>query len=153
MNLMFRPIGIIHSPFKKKEDIKKSRCIDPKGFANVQGKLALYKEFEEGLQDIDGFSHIILIFAFHKSEESKLYAHPPFDDKRRGVFSTRSPNRPNPIGVTVLKLLGRQGNLLKVSGVDMIEGTPVLDIKPYTPREQKSDARFGWLEQWITEKN
>jgi tRNA-Thr(GGU) m(6)t(6)A37 methyltransferase TsaA len=152
MKLIFKPIGIVHSPFKTKEDIKKSRCIDPRGFDNVQGELELSKEFEEGLQDIDGFSHIILIFAFHKSEESKLCAHPPFDDKRRGVFSTRSPNRPNPIGVTVLKLLRRQGRVLKVSGVDMIEGTPILDIKPYTPREQKPDARFGWLEQWITEK-
>ncbi len=152
MEIIFKPIGIVHSPFKAKEDIKKSRCIDPRGFDNIQGELELYKEFEEGLQDIDGFSHIILIFAFHKSEESKLHAHPPFDDKRRGVFSTRSPNRPNSIGVTVLKLLGRQGNVLKVSGVDMIEGTPIMDIKPYTPREQKSDARFGWLEQWLSEK-
>ena len=114
--------------------------------------LELFKEFEEGLQDIDGFSHIILIFAFHKSESRSLYAHPPFDDKKRGVFSTRSPNRPNPIGITVLKLLGRQGHVLKVSGTDMIEGTPILDIKPYTPREQKPEARFGWLEQWIAEK-
>jgi formylmethanofuran dehydrogenase subunit E len=80
--------------------------------------------------------------------EKKLYAHPPHDGKRRGVFSTRSPNRPNPIGLSVLQLVKRDKNKLQVIGVDMLEGTPVLDIKPYTPRDQKSDARFGWLEEW-----
>lgn len=150
MEILFKPIGIVHSPFKVKEDIKKPRCIDPRGFDSVQGELEIYSEFSEGLKDIDGFSHIILIFAFHKAEKHHLYAHPPFDGKKRGVFSTRSPSRPNSIGITVLTLLNRKGNVLRVSGVDMIEGTPVLDIKPYTPREQKLDAKFGWLEQWIT---
>ncbi len=147
MKFVFKPIGIVHSPFKKKEDIKKSRCIDPKGFDSVQGELAIYEEFAKGLQDIDGFSHIVLIFAFHKSTEKKLYSHPPFDDKRRGVFSTRSPNRPNPIGFSVLHLIKREKNVLHVQGVDIIEGTPILDIKPYTPRDQKPEARFGWLEE------
>jgi tRNA-Thr(GGU) m(6)t(6)A37 methyltransferase TsaA len=152
MEIVFKPIGIVHSPFTEKEDIKKSRNIDPRGFETVQGELEIYAEFAEGLEDIDGFSHIILIFAFHKSPEKKLHAHPPFDDKRRGVFSTRSPNRPNPVGFSVLQLIRRKENVLQVQGVDMIEGTPILDIKPYTPRDQKSEARFGWLEEWIAKK-
>jgi tRNA-Thr(GGU) m(6)t(6)A37 methyltransferase TsaA len=145
MEIRFRPIGTVHSPFKGREDIPRARCIDQQGFDDVQGELEIFKEFEEGLQDIDGFSHIILLFAFHKSEQRSLIAHPPYDGQQRGVFSTRSPHRPNPLGATVLKLFGRKGNVLKVSGIDMIEGTPILDIKPYTPRDQKSDARFGWL--------
>ena len=149
MEIIFKPIGIVHSPFKEKEDIKKSRNIDPKGFETVLGELEIFEEFAEGLQDIDGYSHIILIFAFHKSAERKLYAHPPFDDKRRGVFSTRSPNRPNPIGFSILRLFKRDKNKLQVQGVDMLEGTPILDIKPYTPRDLKPEARFGWLEEWL----
>lgn len=149
MEIVMEPIGIVHSPFKKKEDIKRSRNIDPKGFDSVQGKLEIFTKFVEGLQDIDGFSHIILIFAFHESTEKKLSANPPHDSKKRGVFATRSPNRPNPIGFSVLKLIGREENVLHVQGIDMIEGTPILDIKPYTPRDRKQEARFGWLEEWI----
>jgi tRNA-Thr(GGU) m(6)t(6)A37 methyltransferase TsaA len=149
MEIIFEPIGIIHSQFQKKEDIKKSRNLDPKGFETVRGELEIFGEFAEGLQDIDGFSYIILIFAFHKSTGKKLFAFPPFDGKQRGVFSTRSPNRPNPIGFSVLRLIERDKNVLHVLGVDMIEGTPILDIKPYTPRDQKPDARYGWLEEWL----
>jgi tRNA-Thr(GGU) m(6)t(6)A37 methyltransferase TsaA len=146
MEINLRPIGVVHSPFKKREDISRSRCIDPQGFDDVEGELEIFKEFEKGLEDIDGFSNLILLFAFHKSEEGSLIAHPPFDGKPRGVFSTRSPHRPNPLGFTVLKLIRRDGNVLKVSGVDMIEGTPILDIKPYTRRDLKKEAQFGWLE-------
>jgi tRNA-Thr(GGU) m(6)t(6)A37 methyltransferase TsaA len=149
MGIIFEPIGTVHSPFRTKEDIKKSRNIDPEGFKNVRGELEIFDKFDEGLQDLEGFSHIILIFVFHKSSEKKLCAYPPHDGKRRGVFSTRSPNRPNPIGLTVLQLLERNKNKLEVLGVDLIEGTPILDIKPYTPRDQKPEARFGWLEKWL----
>jgi tRNA-Thr(GGU) m(6)t(6)A37 methyltransferase TsaA len=148
MEIIFKPIGRVHSPFQEKEDIKKSRNIDPKGFEAIRGELEIFEEFAEGLQDIDGFSYIILVFVFHKSGEKKLYAHPPFDGERRGIFSTRSPNRPNPIGLSILRLIARDKNKLQVQGVDMLEGTPILDIKPYTPRDQKPDARFGWLEKW-----
>ena len=142
MEISFKPIGIVHSPFKEKDDIKKWRNTNPNGFQSVKGELEIFDEFAEGLQDLDGFSHIILIFAFHKSAEKKLFAHPPYDKKRRGIFSTRSPNRPNPIGFTVLRLLNRDKNNIHVQGMDMIEGTPILDIKPYTPRDQKPEARF-----------
>ncbi len=147
MKIVLEPIGIVHSPFKKKEDIARERCIDAHGFEDVVGEVEVFKKYQEGLSDIDGFSHLILIFAFHKSKEKKLTAHPPFDGKERGVFATRSPRRPNPIGMTVARFLGREGNVLRVSGIDMIEGTPILDIKPYTTRDQKEGIALGWLEQ------
>jgi tRNA-Thr(GGU) m(6)t(6)A37 methyltransferase TsaA len=149
MEIILKPIGTVHSPFQKKEDIKKSRNIDPNGFKDIKGELEIDEDFEQGLQDLDGFSHIIMVFVFHESKERKLFAHPPFDDKKRGVFATRSPSRPNPIGLTVLRLIKRDKNKLLVQGVDMLEGTPILDIKPYTPRDLKTEARFGWLEEWL----
>ncbi len=149
MEILFRPIGLFHSPFKTREDVPRNRCFEPQGYNDVEGELEIFKEFEDGLQDVDGFSHIILLFAFHKSEIRSLTAHPLYDGRKRGVLSTRSPHRPNPLGATVLKLVQREGNVLKVRGVDMIEGTPILDIKPYTPRDLKTDAKFGWLEEFI----
>jgi tRNA-Thr(GGU) m(6)t(6)A37 methyltransferase TsaA len=143
----FEPIGIFHTPFKNREDIPRKKYYDPHGFEDVRGEVEVFKNFEPGLDDIDGISHLILVFVFHESLERNLYAHPPFDSKRRGIFATRSPHRPNPIGVTVVKLEGREGNILKVSGLDMFEGTPVLDIKPYTPRDKKENATYGWLDQ------
>ena len=104
------------------------------------------KQYEEGLKDIEGFSHLIVLFAFHKSEGFQLHTKPLLDETLRGVFSTRSPHRPNPIGMTVVNVIGRKGNILQVSGMDMIEGTPILDIKPYTTRDQKSPLKLGWLE-------
>lgn len=142
----FEPIGVIHSPFQSREDIPREKCLDPRGFEDIRGQVEVFRDFEPALDDIDGFSNLIIIFVFHKSPERNLYAHPPFDGKKRGVFSTRSPHRPNPIGMTVVKLEGRDKNILRVSGVDMFEGTPVLDIKPYTLRDKKEDAAFGWLD-------
>jgi tRNA-Thr(GGU) m(6)t(6)A37 methyltransferase TsaA len=143
----FEPIGIIHSPFKNREDIPRKKCFDPQGFEDVLGEVEVFKNFEPGLDDIDGFSHLFLVFVFHESQERNLYAHPPFDNKKRGIFATRSPHRPNPVGITIVKFEGREGNILKVSGLDMFEGTPVLDIKPYTPKDKKENATFGWLDK------
>lgn len=143
----FEPIGIVHSPFKRRDDIPGEKNRDPHGFEDVFGEVEVFENFEPGLDDIDGFSHIILIFVFHESLERKLYAHPPFDGKKRGIFATRSPHRPNPVGMTVVKLEGREENILKISGLDMFEGTPILDIKPYTPREYKENATYGWLDR------
>lgn len=143
----FEPIGIVHSPFKRRDDIPGEKNRDPHGFEDVFGEVEVFENFEPGLDDIDGFSHIILIFVFHESLERKLYAHPPFDSKKRGIFATRSPHRPNPVGMTVVKLEGREENILKISGLDMFEGTPILDIKPYTPREFKENALYGWLDR------
>ena len=146
MKLEFKPIGVVHSPFKKKEDIEPKKYANARGFDHIQGELEIFDDFEAVLKDTEGFSHLMVLFAFHLSEGFKLHTYPLLDDKLRGVFSTRSPHRPNPIGLSIVKVLERHGNILKVSGVDMIEGTPILDLKPYTPRDQKSPLKLGWLE-------
>jgi len=143
--IRFRPIGIVHSPFHVREDIDRRRNLRPNGFSDIRGELEIDPAYAAGLKDIAGFSHLIIIFAFHKSGPAHLLVKPPFESRRRGVFSTRSPHRPNPIGMTVVRLLGRRGNILKVSGVDMLDGTPVLDIKPYTSRDSKRGRKRGWM--------
>jgi len=146
MNIRFKPIGVVHSPFRKPQDIPKKRVYDTQSYEPVEGELEIFAEFQEGLKDIEGFSHLIILFSFHKSRQEHLTAHPPCQTKTRGVFATRSPHRPNLIGMTVVRLIERNGKILRVSGIDMIEGTPVLDIKPYTSRDQKMDIRLGWIE-------
>jgi len=143
--MLIDPVGVVRSSFKNRGDIKRKKDSQTKNKHDFKGKLEIFKEFEPGLKDIDGFSHLIIIFTFHKSTQGNLYAHPPRDGKKRGVFATRSPDRPNPIGMTIVKLLKREGNILTVSGIDMIEGTPILDIKPYTRSDLKEEAAFGWL--------
>jgi len=149
MELKFKPIGVVHSPFKKIEDIQTKKYANAQGFDSIKGELEIFKEYEAGLKDTEGFSHLIVLYAFHKSKGFKLHTKPFLDEKLRGVFSTRSPHRPNPIGLTIVKIIERKGNVLKVGGMDMIEGTPILDIKPYTPRDQKSPLNLGWLEDKI----
>lgn len=146
MEITFKPIGVVHSPFRRKEDIDPARNIRPAGFSDVKGTLEIDERYASGLRDISGFSHLIVIFVFHQSSGSKLQVKPPFHHRRRGVFSTRSPHRPNPLGMTVVRLLGRKKNILKVSGLDMLDGTPILDIKPYTTKEQKRRVRPGWMQ-------
>jgi len=135
------PIGIIHTPFKRKEDapIQPSR-------SNTRGEVEVFKEYEEGLEDIEGFSHIILIYQFHKSEGYSLKVKPYLDDNLRGLFATRAPRRPNQIGLSVVKLLKRKENILFIEGIDVLEGTPLLDIKPYVPDfHPKEQVNVGWL--------
>jgi tRNA-Thr(GGU) m(6)t(6)A37 methyltransferase TsaA len=141
----FQPIGVVHSPFKNKEDIPAERCASAEGFSDVRGEIEIFKEYEAGLKDTDGFSHLIIFFVFHQSRGFELITKPFLDSRRRGVFSTRSPHRPNPIGMTVVQVIGREQNVLRVAGVDMIEGTPILDIKPYTSRDIKRAVKLGWL--------
>jgi len=141
----FRPIGVVHSPFKTKEDIDPRRNLNPHGFSRIKAELEIFKPYARGLKDVDGFSHLIVLFAFHQSRQKKLLVKPPLEARWRGVFSTRSPHRPNPIGLTVVRLLGRRGNILAVSGADMLDGTPILDLKPYTRREIKRSVELGWL--------
>ena len=140
-----RPIGVVHSPFRVREDVDPRRNSSPGGFSDVHGEIEIDPAYAAGLKDISGLSHLIVIFAFHKSGPGHLLVKPPFETRRRGVFSTRSPHRPNPVGMTVVRLLGRRGNILKVSGVDMLDGTPVLDIKPYTSRDSKRGVKRGWM--------
>jgi tRNA-Thr(GGU) m(6)t(6)A37 methyltransferase TsaA len=136
-----RPIGFVRSPYSETSQI-------PKGCGakhEAEGVLEILPEFEEGLTDIEGFSHLFVIWAFHKAEGFSLLGKPPTDDRPHGVFATRSPRRPNPIGLTVVKLLRRDGARLHVRGVDMLDGTPILDIKPYLSSVTEDKLRRGWL--------
>jgi tRNA-Thr(GGU) m(6)t(6)A37 methyltransferase TsaA len=136
-----RPIGYVESPFKSTQEI-------PKGLGakhEAEGALHIHAEFEPGLADIEGFSHLIVIWAFDRSEGFTLVGTPPSDDRPHGVFATRSPRRPNPIGLTVVELLRREGAILRVRGIDMLEGTSILDIKPYLSNVPPERLRRGWL--------
>ncbi len=134
-------IGYMHSPFRNTSEIPKG--LGAKHFA--EGTLEIKPDFEAGLYDIDGYSHLIVIWVFHKSEGHDLMVTPPSDTRPHGVFSTRSPRRPNPIGLTNVELLRREGRRLHLRGVDMLDGTPVLDIKPYTSSIPEDQLRRGWL--------
>ncbi len=120
----------------------------PKGLGakhEAEGVLEVLPEFEAGLTDIEGFSHVFVIWAFDRSEGFELVGKPPSDDREHGVFATRSPRRPNPIGLTVVELLGHEGAKLRVRGIDMLDGTPILDIKPYLSSVPEERLRRGWL--------
>ena len=135
------PIGYVRSPYRQTREI-------PKGFGakhDAEGVLALRPELEPGLTDIDGFSHLYVIWVFHRSEGYELIGTPPIDNRPHGVFATRSPRRPNPIGLTVVELLAREGANLRVRGVDMLDGTPILDIKPYLSSVPEERLRRGWV--------
>ncbi|HTS64924.1 MAG TPA: tRNA (N6-threonylcarbamoyladenosine(37)-N6)-methyltransferase TrmO [Candidatus Acidoferrales bacterium] len=141
MTLGFEPIGVVRSPYKNTRDI-------PKGLGvkhDAEGSLAIRPEFEPGLADLDGFSHLYVIWAFDRSEGFDLVVTPPSDNRPHGVFATRSPRRPNPIALTVVELLRREGPLLHVRGVDMLDGSPILDIKPYLSNVPPERLRRGWL--------
>ena len=143
-NWTMRPIGVIHTQFKTMRDTP----IQPTATEELRGSVEVLPEFAQGLDDIDGFSHLYLLYVFHKSEGFKLKAVPYLDDVERGVFATRAPIRPNPIGLSIVRLHARRENILEVSRLDILDGTPLLDIKPYVPFfEEESAIRTGWLEQ------
>ena len=136
------PIGFVQSPFKETSKI-------PRGLGakhDAEGVLEILREFAPGLMDIEGFSHLYVLWEFDRADGYDLIAQPPTDEKREhGVFSTRSPRRPNPIALTVVELLRRDGTSLYVRGVDMLDGTPVLDIKPYLSSVPEEKLKRGWL--------
>jgi tRNA-Thr(GGU) m(6)t(6)A37 methyltransferase TsaA len=137
------PIGVVRSPFTSTSEI-------PKGLGakhDMEGTIEIRPELEKGLDDIEGFSHLYVIWIFDRSEASDLIAWPPSDTRPHGVFATRSPERPNPIGLTVVELLGREGPTLHVRGVDMLDGTPVVDLKPYLSNIPNERLRRGWLDE------
>jgi tRNA-Thr(GGU) m(6)t(6)A37 methyltransferase TsaA len=137
-----KPIGHIRSPFRDTKEI-------PKGLGakhDEEGVLEILPEFADGLTDIDGFSHLIVLWEFDRASGFDLIGTPPCDTRPHGVFATRSPRRPNPIGLTTLELLRRDGTKLHVRGVDMLDGTPILDIKPYLSSIPQEKLRRGWLE-------
>lgn len=137
------PIGIIRSPFKSKDEVP----IQP-FFSKTLGEVEVFREYEDGLKDVEGFSHLILLYVFHSAGNGYELRTKPFLDKReRGLFATRYYRRPNPLGLSVVELLGRQGCSLKIRHVDVLDGTPLLDIKPYVPRfDAATKIRIGWLE-------
>ncbi len=136
-----RSIGLVSSPYKGVGEI-------PKGLGTqhqADGVLKILSEYEPGLTDIEGFSHLIVLWEFSRSDGFQLTGTPPSDNRPHGVFATRSPYRPNPIGLTVVELLRREGSDLHVRGVDMLDGTPILDIKPYLSSVPPDRLRRGWL--------
>jgi tRNA-Thr(GGU) m(6)t(6)A37 methyltransferase TsaA len=143
MKIEYRPIGVVHSPFAEIERMP----IQPSRAKAISGTVEVSPEFQEGLQDLEGFSHIILLYHLHKAAGYSLKVVPFLDTEPRGVFATRAPKRPNPIGLSVLRLNGIQGNTLSVSDLDILDETPVLDIKPFVPDfDTRSETRTGWLE-------
>ncbi|ADC65455.1 protein of unknown function UPF0066 [Ferroglobus placidus DSM 10642] len=142
--IKYKPIGIIYSPFKE----PKGTPIQPTAAKGVKGKVVVFPEYAEGLKDLEGFSHIILIYHFHLVRKSSLKVKPFMDDKVRGVFATRAPSRPNPIGISVVRLTKIEENVLYIQDVDIVDGTLLLDIKPYVPEFDVREAdRIGWLKE------
>jgi len=142
--ITFTSIGVIHSPFKKPENMP----IQPAGAAGVRGTVEVFADFQAGLKDLDGFSHVILLYHFHRGGTFKLRVVPFMDSRPRGLFATRAPNRPNPIGISVVRLEKIEDGALHVRDVDILDGTPLLDIKPYVPAfDAPAKARTGWLEK------
>jgi tRNA (adenine37-N6)-methyltransferase len=135
-----RAIGAVRSPYRDTVQIPRG----PGAKHEAEGFLEILPEFEEGLADIEGFSHLFVLWVFHRAEGWDLLAKPPTADRPHGVFTTRSPRRPNPIGLTVVRLLGREGARLHVRGVDMLDGTPILDVKPYLSSVAPEELRRGW---------
>ena len=142
MEFIMHPIGVIHSPFtdKSKTPIQPSR-------STAKGTIEIFSDFAKGLADVEGFSHIILLYIFHCSSGYELQVKPFLDNQLRGLFATRHPCRPNPIGISIVRLLNCQNNILEIEGVDVLDNTPLLDIKPYVPDfDVKTEVRTGWYQ-------
>jgi tRNA (adenine37-N6)-methyltransferase len=136
-----KPIGVVRTPHTDTSQIPKGKGAKHE----AEGLLEVFPEFAEGLTDIEGFSHLFVLWVFDRAEGFDLMAKPPTADRLHGVFSTRSPRRPNPIGLTVVRVLGREGARVRVRGVDMLDGTPILDLKPYLSSVPDEDLQRGWL--------
>ncbi|HOD34909.1 MAG TPA: tRNA (N6-threonylcarbamoyladenosine(37)-N6)-methyltransferase TrmO [Syntrophales bacterium] len=144
-SVQYKPIGIIYSPF----DVPEGTPIQPAGARGVAGRVEVFPEYVEGLKDVEGFSHILLIYHFHLSRKSSLTVKPYLDSHLRGVFATRSPSRPNPIGISVVRLNRVEGAILHILDIDVVNGTPLLDVKPYVPAfdvDVSDPVKIGWLE-------
>ncbi|MGB2894783.1 MAG: tRNA (N6-threonylcarbamoyladenosine(37)-N6)-methyltransferase TrmO [Anaerolineales bacterium] len=144
METRYRTIGVIRSPFKELEAMP----IQPTSKASAPGKVEIFPEFVKGLKDLDGFSHVILLYHMHAIREQALTVTPFLDSSPRGIFATRAPTRPNPIGLSIVKLIRVDGGVLYVDDLDILDGTPLLDLKPYVPEfDHRPQARAGWLEK------
>ena len=139
----YTPIGIIHTPFSTPEGTP----IQPQGAAGVEGTVEVFSEFVDGLADLQGFSHIFLIYHFHLAKPFSLQVKPFLDDKSHGLFATRAPSRPNPIGISIVALLNIENSMLYIRDIDVVDKTPLLDIKPYVPDfDARETKKIGWLE-------
>jgi len=142
--VIYRPIGVIYS----EHTIPEKTPIQPVYARGCKGEVKIYPEFDEGLSDLDGFSHLYLIYHFHRAESPQLMIKPFLQDVMRGIFSTRAPRRPNAIGLSIVELIRREGNVLHLDGVDILNGTPLLDIKPYTAKfDFVQTTRNGWQDE------
>ena len=142
MKIKFSPIGIIHTPFKEIGNMP----IQPSADISSEGWIEIFERYSAGLADLEGFSHIYLIFHLHQSKRYKLKVIPFLDTVERGIFATRSPARPNPVGLSVVKLISVTGNILKIQGLDILDGTPLIDIKPFVPMfEDSENVITGWF--------
>jgi tRNA-Thr(GGU) m(6)t(6)A37 methyltransferase TsaA len=140
--IVYKPIGVVHSPFEGPKDVP----IQSEAARGVKGQIEVAKEYTDGLQDLDGFSHLILIYHFHLAKPFSLLIKPFLDDKVHGLFSTRAPSRPNPVGLSIVRLIKREKNVLHIKDVDIVDGTPLIDIKPYVPDfDHKNAEKIGWL--------
>jgi tRNA-Thr(GGU) m(6)t(6)A37 methyltransferase TsaA len=143
-SIVYTPIGIIHTPFNDRQGMP----IQPTHDEGTEGSVEIFGQYKEGLVDLEGFSYIVLLYHFHKSEGYSLKVTPFMDDQPRGVFSTRAPRRPNAIGLSVVDVVSVEENIIRIKGVDILNGTPVLDIKPFVPDvDNREPARDGWLTQ------
>ena len=146
VKIVYKPIGIIHSPFNN----IKGMPIQPAGARGVAGTIEIKQKYVDGLKDIEGFSHIILIYHFHLSEGYSLEVKPFMDDNLHGIFATRAPRRPNPIGISIVRLVKVEGCILHIEDVDIVDGTPLLDIKPYVPEfDIHETQKIGWLSEKV----
>jgi len=144
MSFVANPIGVIHTPFTSLDGMP----IQPTGAAGVKGTIEVFEKYRPALKDLDGFSHIILIYHFHGSSGFKLHVVPFLDSQPRGLFATRAPKRPNPIGLSVVQLDKIENGILHIQNVDILDNTPLLDIKPYVPEfDAPKEVRTGWLEK------
>jgi tRNA-Thr(GGU) m(6)t(6)A37 methyltransferase TsaA len=142
--IRYQPIGNIHSPFKKREGTP----IQPIGGLGVKAEVEIFPDYVDGLQDLEGFSHIILLYHYHLSKAYKLKVKPFLDDAAHGLFATRAPARPNPIGISVVRLIKIERTTLYVQDMDIIDQTPLLDIKPFVPDfDARDEVTIGWLEE------
>jgi len=140
--ILLHPIGVVHSPYRTKDEV-------PKGLGAkhaAPGAIEIFPEFAAGLADIEGFSHLYVLWIFDRSGDYELLGRNPTDGREHGVFATRSPRRPNPLALSVVELLGRDGAVLRVRGVDMLDGSPVVDLKPYLSSIPPEKLRRGWLD-------
>ena len=143
-----RPIGVVHSPYKERVDVPNFQ----RERLQNESILEIHSEYAEGLKDIEGFSHLIILFFFDREPDTRLLVNPPLDkESTRGVFATRAPCRPSHIGMTVVRFKKREENQLHVYGLDALDNTPIIDIKPYVHRDIKNEIKIGWLEGRVNE--